>query len=138
MKIATIAALAIALTACSGTEEKVVYLPATEAPDTTVKKVTPTTEPTSSLDDSDYLTDEDMFLLGIEIVSTLPSWADEQTLLDTGYATCASFDAGMSLDEVAIISVTQAGGDDRLLDLFAAITASAVYNLCPEHSWMFE
>lgn len=133
MKKTIVAIIAMAATACGGAEEKVVYLPSTDAPKTTAKSPTPTTEA-----QTDWLSDEDAFLMGVQLGADGPVYADDETTIETGYAICASLDAGATLEEISIIAVTQAGGDERILTLFAAVTASAVYNFCPEYSWLFE
>jgi len=125
---------ALALTACGGT--KTVYVANTDAPDTTTKVVKTTDAPIATPAPS--LSDEDLFLLGVYSSNTNPVYVDDETLIETGYATCLAFDGGATLEEVAVIAVTQAGGDDRILELLASITASAVYYLCPQHAWMFE
>lgn len=125
---------ALALTACGGT--KTVYVERTDAPDTTTKVVRTTDAPIATPAPS--FSDEELYVLGVHATAGQAVYVDDEMLIETGYGICSALDAGASMDEVAIIAVTQAGGDDRILSLFASVTASAVYNLCPEYLWMMQ
>lgn len=125
---------ALALTACGGT--KTIYVESTDAPDTTVKVVKTTDAPATT--PAPVLTDEDLFVLGVHATAGQTVYVDDETLIETGYSVCSAFAGGATLDDVATIAVIQADGDEDILDLLATITASAVYNLCPEYSWMFQ
>lgn len=135
MKTKAIIALgALALTACGGT--KTIYVTNTEAPDNTTKVVKTTDAPIAT--QAPTLSDDDLFLLGVHSGYTGTIYVDDETLIDTGRATCLAFDSGATLDEVATMAVQSANGDDRILELLATVTASAVVNYCPEYGWMFE
>jgi len=133
-KIIISACALIALTACGGT--KTIYVNTTEAPDTTVKVVkttdAPATTPAPTLPPVTW-TAEDEFLFDIKNSIGYVAVSDYD-LLDTGYMVCSTLRGGATAMDV-VLAITGVGYEQEFL---AALTASAVLNLCPDQQWKFD
>ena len=133
-RLATLATVALALTACGGT--RTVYVNTTDAPDTTVKVVkttdAPIATPAPTLPPVQW-TAEDEFLYDIETNYYGTIYVSDYEMISTGQLVCDSLLGGMSGEEV-VWAVVQAGGDTEFV---ATVVASAVANFCPSQSWKF-
>lgn len=141
-KIIAITALACVLVACGS---KTVYvvdtLPGedttdTEAPETTVKKVTTTDAPVVTQPPVTW-NDEDEFLFDVN--NNYPGYIalQDQDMIDTGYVVCQSLRTGSSAYDVLSAIQSSAGGDPDIEELLSTIVAAAVVNFCPEQQWKF-
>ena len=139
----------IGLTACGG---KTVYvvdsLPEvpgveeTDAPETTkAPKTTPApTRPPASYDTSgssgQY--DEDAFFYAVETTApTVYALLPNSDILNMGLVVCETLDGGATIEEVSMMLVTAMNntGTMGFAEEIAGVTAAALLNLCPEHSW---
>jgi len=132
-KIAFAVAL-LGLTACGGT--RTVYVDKTDAPDTTTKVVkttdAPIATPAPTLPPMTWGA-EDEFLFDIKNSIGYVAVSDYD-LLDTGYMVCRTLRGGATAMDV-VLAITGVGYEQEFL---AALTASAVLNLCPDQQWKFD
>lgn len=123
-----IALAALTLTSCGGhTTEKIVYMPATDAP---VKSSTTTDAPVTV--PVPVYTAEDEFIFDIE-TSYGPILMDKDEVIGVGYSTCAFLRQGGTSDDLmwAMQSASAGGGEDFII----AVVASAITNFCPDQAW---
>ena len=133
-RLATLATVALALTACGGT--RTVYVNKTEAPDTTVKVVKTTDAPIATPAPTTQApwTEEDEFLYDIESQYYGTIYVSEYEMISTGRIVCDSLLSGMSGQEV-IWAIVGAGGDTEFI---TTVGSSAVVNFCPSQIYKFE
>jgi len=124
----------IALTACGST--RTVYVDNTDAIDEGYEVVTttnaPATTPAPTLPPVTW-TAEDEFLFDIKNSVGYVAVSDYD-LLDTGYMVCSTLRGGATAMDV-VLAITGVGYEQEFL---AALTASAVLNLCPDQQWKFD
>lgn len=106
--------------------------PTTEAPSTTSTSTTSTT--TTTLPE---LTDEELYLLDVDLFTDLSIWYDDYTLIEFGRTVCEYFALGGDSAGLAQI-IYEAGlangtSDDIMMD-FATAAGLAVTYFCPEWS----
>ena len=122
-----------ALVSCGGTTtEKIVYMPATDAP---TKKSTTTDAPIATPAPTQppvVWSAEDEFLFDIKNSVGYVGVSDYD-LLDTGYTVCAALRNGATVYDLAD-AITSIGAQQEFL---AAVSASAALNLCPDQAWKF-
>jgi hypothetical protein len=140
-KIIIATSMIVALVACGGkTTERVVYMPATDAPTTTIKVVKTTDAPIATPAPTQppvVWNDEDEFISDIKSsYSKYISVSDEQ-MIDTGYATCNALLSGSSGYDVLNSIISSANGDADIEDFLTSVVASAVINFCPEQEYKF-
>lgn len=120
------------LTACGS---KTVYVISTE-PETTVKETTTSSSTTTDapIAIAPSYTTEDEFIFDIEN-SYGPIYADEQTVIGVGYATCTFLRGGGTADDLYTSmegAALNSGGD---INFIIAVVASAITNFCPDQAW---
>jgi len=124
----------IALTACGTT--RTVYVDNTDAIDEGYEVPTttnaPATTPAPTLPPVTW-TAEDEFLFDIKNSIGYVAVSDYD-LLDTGYMVCTTLRGGATAMDV-VLAITGVGYEQEFL---AALTASAVLNLCPDQQWKFD
>ena len=134
-KIIAITALACVLVACGS---KTVYvvdtLPGedttdTEAPETTVKKVTTTDAPVVTQPSITW-TAEDEFIADVNNGYSRPIYIEDQAMIDAGYATCEALRTGSTAYDVLNSINSSADGDPSIEELLATVVAAAVVNFC--------
>lgn len=123
---------ALALASCGGTTtEKIVYMPATEAPTTKAPQTTKAPVVTQPVVQYSI---EDEFIYDIES-SYGTIYMSEQTVIEVGYSTCAFLRSGGTADELYASmegAAISSGGD---INFIVAVVASALANLCPDQAW---
>jgi len=133
-KIAIAATATVALAACGGT--KTVYVENTDAIDEGYKVATttdaPIATPAPTLPPATW-TAEDEYLFDIKNSVGFVGVSDYD-LLDTGYMVCTTLQSGATATDV-VIAISSVGYEQEFL---AALTSSAVLNLCPDQLWKFE
>lgn len=115
---------ALVLVGCGGTTEKIVYMPATDAPATTPK----TTDAPIAVAPS--IRAEEEFIMDIE--NRYGPVYDEQDVIETGRLTCSTLRGGATAYDI-VSAITNTGGDDFI----TVIVASAITNFCPDQAWKF-
>lgn len=122
----------LGLAACGGTNtERVVYMPATDAPDTTVRVVKTTDAPIASY------SDDDIFLANVRDLYDGYIPVDEQAMIDAGRGTCDALQTGSTAQDVADAANNSADGDYDTYDFLSSVIAAAVFTYCPEQQWKF-
>lgn len=122
----------LGLTACgSTTTERVVYMPATDAPTTTVRVVKTTDAPIASY------SDDDAFLSNVRDLYGSYLGVPDQDVIDAGRATCDNLRAGGTAQDVADSANESADGDYDIYNLLSSVVAAAVFTYCPEQKWKF-
>ena len=107
---------------------------ATEAPETTVRP-RPTTTVKATLPPYNSYTSEDRYIDGVYQMYPGTVYLSDYELLNMGYTICDTLDTGVSLDTVvAVISANMPASND-MAEFVASILASAIYNICPQHTW---
>ena len=129
MKVMAIAGLALALTACGHTTEKIVYVPETDAP-TEATDAPETTKPIVTQPVATW-TDEDEFIWDIES-SYGTIYIPESDVIEVGYLVCQTLRGGATASDIYI-----ALGNLDDATFATAVTASAVINFCPDQQWKF-
>jgi len=140
-KFAALTALLITLAACGGT--KTVYvvdtLPpemTTTSPKTATTKPRPTTTVARYIPPTNYYSyDEQAYIDGVASLYSSYIFISDDELLDTGYAMCNTLDSGISLSTLLVILASELPPTADMAEFSSAIIASAIYNLCPEHTW---
>lgn len=123
----------LGLAACGGTNtEKIVYMPATDAPTTTVRVVKTTDAPIAAY------SDDDEFVASVENLYGGSTGVTDQDMIDSGRATCESLRAGATAQQIADAANNSADGDYDIYNLLSSVIASAVVVYCPEQGWKFE
>lgn len=115
---------ALVLAGCGGTTEKIVYMPATDAPATTPK----TTDAPIAVAPS--ISAEDQFIRDIE--DSYGRVYNKQDTIETGRLTCTVLRGGATAYDI-VNAITGTGGDDFI----AVVVASAITNFCPDQAWKF-
>lgn len=142
-KLATITG-AVLLTACGG---KTVYVTQTEAPTTVAPTTTSApapTRPPSSYDNTQTQTgqyDQAGFMSAVQAgAPTVYILMPDADILNMGLLICETFDSGATLDEVTqmMVSAMMDSGSMGFMEEIAAVQASAMLYLCPEHAWWLD
>jgi hypothetical protein len=126
MKPAIIAACIVGLTACTGTTTTSTP---TEAPATTPATTAPI--PMPSIPQTQ--TAEDFFIEFIYEEFPYPIYVPDRTLLETGYAVCDAFDAGVPAQLIVAELLAATDGDENATLLLTITTGAATGILCPEY-----
>lgn len=122
----------LGLAACGGTNtERVVYMPATDAPTTTVRVVKTTDAPIAAY------SDDDTFLASVRDLYDGYISVTDQDMIDAGWATCGALRSGSTAQDVADAANNSADGDYDTYDFISSVIASAVVTYCPEQQWKF-
>ena len=141
-KFAALTALLITLAACG--ETKTVYvvdtLPpemTTAAPKTTTTKPRPTTTVARYIPPTNYYTyDEQAYIDGLYSLYSGIIYLTDDELLDMAYAICSTLDTGITLQAlIVVLSRELSFASADTVEFVSALMASAIYNLCPEHTW---
>ena len=140
-KIIIATSMIVALVACGGkTTERVVYMPATDAPNTTVKVVKTTDAPIATPAPTQapaVWSDEDEFIADINNGYDQTIYLEDQDMIEAGYTTCDALRNGMSGYEVLEVIISSGGGVSSIEELLTTVVASAVINFCPEQEYKF-
>lgn len=132
MKRKVLAIGLLALTACGGTTtEKIVYMPATDAPTTTVRVVKTTDAPIAAY------SDDDVFLSSVRDLYGSYIGVPDQDVIDAGRGTCETLRAGATAQDVADSANESADGDYDIYNLLSSVIASAVVTYCPDQQYKF-
>lgn len=121
----------LALVACTKTET--VYVPSTEAVETSVEHTTsPTTQPTA-IPAGDYSNSTEQLFVGF-VYDQYPDpiYVSDADIIDTGYAVCDALRAGVSPYMVVSGMLSATDGDESGTLLLTIITGGATGILCPE------
>lgn len=122
----------LALTACAGTNtEKIVYMPATDAPNTTVRVVKTTDAPIAAY------SDDDTFLASVHDLYGKYIDVPDQDMIDAGRGTCETLQAGATAQDIVDSANESADGDYDIYDFLSSVVAAAVVTYCPEQQWKF-
>ncbi len=115
----------LVLAACGGTTtEKIVYMPATDAPN---KKPATTDAPVAT---TPRWTAEDQFIEDIE--DNYGFVYDKPGVIETGRLTCTTLRNGASAYDI-VTAISNTGGDEFV----TVIVASALANFCPDQTYKF-
>ena len=137
-KIAAVLAL-VALAGCSKTvyvtettEPESADTSVTEAPETTVRRVTTTRPPVTT---SPSLSDEELFISAVHYNTDMTIYLSDYELLEAGYLVCGSLDSGISPSVVAeTLFQSSYEYGEGMMQMMAAIGAGATTFLCPWNS----
>ncbi len=122
----------LCLAACGGTTtERVVYMPATDAPTTTVRVVKTTDAPIASY------SDDDTFLASVRDLYSGYIPVTDQDMIDAGHATCDALQTGSTAQDVVDAANNSADGDYDTYDFLSSVIAAAVVTYCPDQQWKF-
>lgn len=146
--LATAVVGTLALTACG---KETVYVTQTEAPTTeapvTLPPVTSTapapTRPPASYDNTQTNGQYDQagFMSAVQVgAPTVYILMPDADILNMGLLICETFDSGATLDEVTqmMVSAMMDSGSMGFMEELAAVQASAMLYLCPEHAWWLD
>ena len=130
----------LSLTACGDT--KTVYvvdslpddLKTTEVPTTTKPKLKPTTT-VYTPPANNYTSSEDLYIAGVYDLYPRTIYLSDYELLDIAYTICDTLDTGVPLDMVVNVIAANMPYSTDMQEFSAAILASAIYNICPQHTW---
>lgn len=140
-KLLTVSICVFALAACGSKTYYVTEAPSstettttttTKAPRVTTPKPVYTTQPSY---DGYFTTSERNFIDSIYALFPDPIYVSDEEMIETGYMTCASLEAGMTGDQLINTLIASSGGDDSIFQFVSTIAAAAIAWFCPDQSW---
>jgi len=122
----------LGLAACGGTTtERVVYMPSTDAPTTTIRVIKTTDAPIA------VYGDDDAFLSSVNDLYNGIITVTDQNMIDAGRSTCDALQTGSTAQDVVDAANNSADGDYDTYDFLSSVIAAAVVTYCPEQQWKF-
>lgn len=140
-KLLVISLGVLSLAAC--TKETVYYVEATTTTspktETTVSRTTMPQRTTTAAPYNSYSFTEEMYINSVYDLYTGYIYLSDDELLDLGWTICTVLDSGISIEMLsyyfATEFLTQLYDPEDGAEFLAALTAAAVFNLCPQHKW---
>jgi hypothetical protein len=140
-KLLVISLGVLSLAAC--TRETVYYVEATTTTsprtETTVSRTTMPQRTTTAAPYRGFSFTEEMYISSVYDLYTSYIYLSDDELLDLGWTICNVLDTGVSIETLsyyfATEFLTQLYDPSDGAEFLAALTAAAVFNLCPQHKW---
>lgn len=125
-KILISAAVVVSLTGCTKVVEVQTTVPGTPAP---------TAAPQSPAAGSSSVRDE--FIYGVKSLVDIPVEVADELLWDSGQEVCDMARSGDTLEVISGKLASAAEYNEEIMNVFAAVAASAITYICPEYQYLF-
>lgn len=133
--------LGLALIGQLGDDEAPATPEPTPVAPTTEATTQPTTEPIEPIEEGEdpvgQLPDDvrdNLYTTFVRSEAPLLESVPDATLLQFGEDVCSAYDAGATLEDVSMLIVQEANGDEEKMSAFAVASGAAVPAFCPEHN----